>query len=132
MQGLVVTVVDNAVHRRILGHCCTTSTSTCTDGTKPNFYMQRVFYLYLIFTSIYPIVPSSPINFSLFAVPGYPTTLSANWSAPIHKNGIIVAYSAHCNTSINQAYPEQVIGLNVPTVRSVLNLTTIKIDCTNI
>ena len=76
--------------------------------------------------SLYPIVPSSPLNFSLFSVPGYPTTLSANWSAPIPKNGIIVAYSVYCNTSINQTYPEQVIGPNAPT-RSVVNVTRLTI-----
>ena len=83
--------------------------------------------MFSTFTSNYPIVPSSPLDFSLFAVPGYPTTLSANWSAPIPKNGIIVAYSVYCNTSINQTYLEQVIGPNVPTIRSVLNVTKLTI-----
>ena len=31
----------------------------------------------------------------------------------------------YCNTSDNQTYPEQVIGPNVPTIRSVVNGTTL-------
>ena len=53
-----------------------------------------------------------------------PTQLSACWSEPIPKNGIITAYSVYCNTSANQSYPEQVIGSNVPIIISVVNGTT--------
>ena len=31
----------------------------------------------------------------------------------------------YCNTSANQAYPEQIIGPNAPTIRSVVNGTTL-------
>ena len=33
----------------------------------------------------------------------------------------------YCNTSDNQTYPEQVIGPNVPTIRSVVNGTTLAV-----
>ena len=33
----------------------------------------------------------------------------------------------YCNTSANQAYPEQVIGPNIPTIRSVVNGTTLAV-----
>ena len=58
-------------------------------------------------------------------VAGSPTQLSASWSAPIPKNGIISGYSVYCNTSANQSYLEQVIGSNVPTIMSVVNGTTL-------
>ena len=69
-------------------------------------------------------VPSSPQNFSLSPVAGSPSQLSASWSVPIPRNGIITGYSVYCNTSANQSYPEQIIGSNVPTIRSVVNGTT--------
>ena len=72
-------------------------------------------------------VPSSPQNFYLSAVRGSPSQLSASWSAPIPKNGIITGYSVYCNTSTNQSYPEQVIGSNVPTMMSVVNGTTLAV-----
>ena len=40
-------------------------------------------------------------------------------------HGIITGYSVYCNTSANQSYPEQMIGSNVPTIRSVVNGTTL-------
>ena len=70
-------------------------------------------------------VPSSPQNFSLSPVAGSPSQLSASWSVPIPRNGIITGYSVYCNTSANQSYPEQMIGPNVPTIRSVVNGTTL-------
>ena len=70
-------------------------------------------------------VPSSPQNFSLSPVAGSPSQLSASWSVPISRNGIITGYSVYCNTSANQSYPEQMIGSNVPTIRSVVNGTTL-------
>ena len=70
-------------------------------------------------------VSSSPQNFSLSPVAGAPSQLSASWSVPIPRNGIITGYSVYCNTSANQTYPEQVIGPNVPTIRSVVNGTTL-------
>ena len=73
------------------------------------------------------LVPSSPLNLSLSPVLGSPTKLTASWSAPIPKNGIITAYSVYCNTSANQLYPEQAIGSNVPTIRSVVNGTTLAV-----
>ena len=73
------------------------------------------------------LVPSSPQNFSLSPVAGSPSQLSASWSVPIPRNGIITGYSVYCNTSANQTYPEQVIGPNVPTIRSVVNGTTLAV-----
>ena len=60
-------------------------------------------------------------------IPGSPNQLSATWSPPIPKNGIITAYTVYCNTSASQAYPEQVIGPNVPSVRSVVNGSTLAV-----
>ena len=54
-------------------------------------------------------------------------SLNASWSAPIPKNGIITGYTVYCNTSASQAYPEQVIGPNIPTIRSVVNGTTLAV-----
>ena len=70
-------------------------------------------------------VPSSPQNFFLSPVAGSPSQLSASWSVPIPRNGIITGYSVYCNTSANQSYPEQMIGPNMPTIRSVVNGTTL-------
>ena len=71
--------------------------------------------------------PSSPTSFTLYSQLGYQNVLSANWSVPIPKNGIITAYTVYCNTSASQAYPEQVIGPNIPTIRSVVNGTTLAV-----
>ena len=70
-------------------------------------------------------VPTSPLALSVSTVPGSPNQLSASWSPPTPKNGIIIAYTIYCNTSASQAYPEQVIRPKVPTVRSVVNGTTL-------
>ena len=60
------------------------------------------------------------MNFALSPVPHSPYQLSAMWSAPsVVKYGNITAYTVYCNTSATQAYPEQVIGPNIPTIRSV-------------
>eukprot|EP00731_Ephydatia_muelleri_P007454 Em0003g1702a len=72
-------------------------------------------------------VPSSPLAVSVSTISGSPNQLSASWSSPIPKNGIIIAYTIYCNTSASQAYPEQVIGPNVPTARSVVNGTTLAV-----
>ena len=72
-------------------------------------------------------VPSSPQNFSLFPVAGSSYQLSASWFVPIPRNGIITGYSVYCNTSANQSYPEQVIIPNMPTIRSVVNGTTLAV-----
>ena len=72
-------------------------------------------------------VPSSPLAVSVSNVSGSPNQLSVSWSSPVPKNGIIIAYTIYCNTSASQAYPEQVIGPNVPTARSVVNGTTLAI-----
>ena len=87
------------------------------------YYMYNNWYDHL---HLFP-VPTSPQNFTLSSVAGSPYQLSASWSAPIPKNGIITGYSVYCNTSANQSYPEQVIGLNVPTIRSVVNGTTLAV-----
>eukprot|EP00731_Ephydatia_muelleri_P029835 Em0021g358a len=75
-------------------------------------------------------VPSSPQNFTLLPISS--TQLSASWSVPIPRNGIITGYSVYCNTSANQAYPEQVIGSNVPTIRSAVNGTTLATTLTGL
>ena len=77
-------------------------------------------------------VPSSPQNFSLSPVAGSPSQLSANWSVPIPKNGIITGYSVYCNTSANQSYLEQMIGSNVPTIISAVNGTTLAVTLTGL
>ena len=58
--------------------------------------------------------------------------LTANWSAPIPKNGIITSYNVYCNTSSNQTYPEQIVGSNVPTIRSVVDGTTLTVTLTGL
>ena len=87
----------------------------------PNDPVQKETSYYCSFST----VPSSPQNFSLSPVAGSPSQLSASWSVPIPRNGIITGYSVYCNTSADQAYPEQMIGSNVPTIRSVVNGTTL-------
>ena len=77
-------------------------------------------------------VPSSPQNFSLSPVAGSPTQLSASWSVPTPRNHIVTGYSVYCNTSANQTYAEQVIGSNVPTIRSVVNGTTLATTLTGL
>ena len=73
-----------------------------------------------------PLVPKPPY-FSLLLVPGSPTLLFANWSAPLPTIGIIIGYIVYCNTSASQAYPEQRIGPNIPTTRSVVNVTILAV-----
>ena len=58
-----------------------------------------------------------------------PVSTSANqialaWTPPTQTNGIIIAYTVYCNTSATQALPEQVIGPNGATVRSIVNGTS--------
>ena len=52
---------------------------------------------------------------------GSPNHLFASWN---QHNGTIGAYTVYCNVSASQAYLEQEIGPNLPTVRSVVNTTT--------
>ena len=80
-----------------------------------------------LITIIVSTVPSSPLALSVSTVPGSPNQLSASWSSPIPKNGIIIAYTIYCNTSASQAYPEQVIGPNLPTARFVVNGRTLAV-----
>ena len=72
------------------------------------------------------------MNFSLSAVAGSPSQLFAAWSVPIPRNGIITGYSVYCNTSAIQSYNEQVIGSNIPTIRSVVNGTTLALTLTGL
>ena len=62
--------------------------------------------------------PSSPLNFAVSSVSGSSNQLSASWYPPM--SGFSIAYTVYCNTSASQAYPEQMIGPNVPMVRSVV------------
>eukprot|EP00731_Ephydatia_muelleri_P029842 Em0021g365a len=95
--------------------CYVTANTSAGEGNSSNINMAQTV----------EAVPSSPQSFSLSPVAGSPTQLSASWSVPIPRNGIITGYSVYCNTSANQAYPEQMIGPNVPTIRSAVNGTTL-------
>ena len=88
--------------------------------------MSHVVYMisYMHNKVIFFLVPSAPPYFSLSPVAGHASILFANWSAPMLTNGIITGYIVYCNTSANQVYPEQRIGPNIPTIRSVVNGTT--------
>ena len=66
-------------------------------------------------------VPPSPEMFSVNTILGSPNHLLASWK---QTNGNFDAYTVYCNVSASQAYPEQEIGQNLPTVRSVVNATT--------
>ena len=99
---------------------------------EENVFLATSFTLLTVFIFDYYLVPSSPQNFSLAAVAGSPTQLSARWFVPIPRNGIITGYSVYCNTSANQTYPEQMIGSNVPTIRSVVNGTTLATTLTGL
>lgn len=89
-------------------------TFTCT------VYSLQFYYLHYNFC----IVPSPPMNVYLAAIKGSPNQLTATWTPPLPKNGIITAYTVYCNTSANQEYPEQIIGKNIPIIRAVVNGTT--------
>ena len=67
-------------------------------------------------------VLSSPTNVTLLSVG--PNTLMAMWSKLLISNLAITGYTVYCNVSANQTYSEQIIGPNVPTVRSTVNGTT--------
>ena len=73
------------------------------------------------------LVPSYSTSIWLSPVIGYSTELYINWSVPIPRNGIITGYTVYCNTSINQSFPEQVIGPNNPIIRSVVKGTTLAV-----
>eukprot|EP00731_Ephydatia_muelleri_P007378 Em0003g1626a len=97
--------------------CYLTANTSVGEGTPSS----------IITTTASKSVPSSPLALSVSTVSGSPNQLSASWSSPIPKNGIIIAYTIYCNTSASQAYPEQVIGPNVPTARSVVNGTAMAV-----
>eukprot|EP00731_Ephydatia_muelleri_P008093 Em0004g431a len=48
------------------------------------------------------------------------------WSAPTGISSNITAYNVYCRTSDTQAYPEQVVSPNQPTIRSTVNGTQLK------
>ena len=81
--------------------------------------------MHVFHTLFFSTVPSSPLAVSVSNVSGSPNRLSVSWSSPIPKNGIIIAYTIYCKAS--QAYPELVIGPNVPTAKSVVNGTTLAV-----
>ena len=93
------------------------------SGWILNFIIHTSIFIYHLY--LFHTVPSPPLSVSLAVVPGSPNQLIATWTPPIPKNGIITAYTVYCNTSATQAYPEQVIGPNIPSVRSVVNGTTL-------
>ena len=78
------------------------------------------------------LVPSSSPSILLSPVIGYSTELYINWSVPIPRNGIITGYTVYCNISINQSFPEQAIGPNIPIIRSVVNGTTLAVILTGL
>ena len=103
--------------------------SICNSLRNPNqisLCVKNALLLIWLFILLF-IVPSSPINISLSSVSGFSNLLSASWSVPIPKNGIITGYTVYCNTSASQSYPEQVIGPNIPTIRSIVNGTTLAV-----
>ena len=53
-------------------------------------------------------VPSSPQNFSLSPVAGSPSQLSASWSVPIPRNGII-SYSTRLSALVYGDYSQQLV-----------------------
>ena len=77
-------------------------------------------------------VSTSPLNFILSTAHEFSPALFAMWSVPIPRNGIITGYSVYCNTSINQSFPEQVIGPNIPTIRSTVNGATLAVTFTGL
>ena len=77
-------------------------------------------------------VPSFSRLVFISSILGFPTYLMVNWSVPMPRNGIITYYTVYCNISDSQAYPEQVIGPNVPTIRSVVNGTTLATTLTGL
>ena len=77
-------------------------------------------------------VPSSSRAIFVSSILGFPTNLVVNWSLPMPRNGIITNYTVYCNTSETQAYPEQVIGPNAPTIRSIVNGTTLATTLTGL
>ena len=46
------------------------------------------------------------------------------WSEPTLQFGIINSYTVYCNKSASEVYPEQEIGPDEPSVRSIVNGTT--------
>ena len=68
-------------------------------------------------TSFPSTAPSSPLSQFLIPV-ATEFELTSLFNAPKFPNGIITAYTVYCNTSAMQAYLEQVIGPNVPTIRA--------------
>ena len=53
-----------------------------------------------------------------------PYEIAIAWNPPTQTNGIITAYTVYCNTSATQAFPEQVIGPNMASIRSIVNGTS--------
>ena len=105
---------------------------TVENGKSLQSLVSKDNYYSVFMTCLYNVVPSSPLSFSLLPVSMQPTMLTANWSAPIPKNGIITSYNVYCSTSLNQTYPEQVIGSNMPTIRSVVDGTTLVVTLTGL
>ena len=68
--------------------------------------------------------PPPPENLTLFPLSDDPSALYATWSPPgAPCNVTITNYLVYCNVSLNQVYPEQVVGPNTPTVRTIVNTT---------
>ena len=68
-------------------------------------------------------------DFTLTSINGVPNKLMATWE-PLESS--VLAYIVYCNTSASQAYPEQIIGPNVPTARSAVNGTTLTATITGL
>ena len=96
---------------------------------KSNGSVRNNDYIYSYQKSIVLMfsVLSSPLNFTLSPVSHSANKLTAMWTPPAVTLGNVINYIVYCNTSDNQTYPEQVIGPNKPTNRSVVNGTTLSV-----
>ena len=75
--------------------------------------------------SLFPwTVPSAPLSISMASVSTSSNEIAIAWTPPAQTNGIITAYTVYCNTSATQAFPEQVIGPNMASIRSIVNGTS--------
>ena len=94
-------------------------------------FCQLILFVSWLCYQIAAVPPPPPQNLFVSTIPQRPMELLLSWKAP-NLTDTIANYTAYCNTSANQAYPEQVIGSNVPTIRSVVNGTTLATTLTGL
>ena len=80
--------------------------------------------MYNLYTLFPWAVPTAPSSISMAPVTTSPNEIAIAWTPPTQTNGIIIAYTVYCNTSATQAFPEQVIGPNMASIRSIVNGTS--------